>query len=160
MSGVRRFKIDSPRVVYESFENEVVIIHFESGNYYSLEKAGADIWNFIDKGAPADEIVKAMALRYEAPLDEIEDAVSNLMTELQEEGLIIPAEIEEIRDVQEQEVSPETSPETERLSFESPMLQRYTDMREMLLLDPIHEVDEAGWPTAKPDGEDEDEQTR
>ena len=27
-----------------------------------------------------------------------------------------------------------------------PQLSSYTDMQELLLLDPIHEVDESGWP--------------
>jgi hypothetical protein len=26
------------------------------------------------------------------------------------------------------------------------MLQKFTDMQDLLLLDPIHEVDESGWP--------------
>jgi len=29
-------------------------------------------------------------------------------------------------------------------------LQKYTDMEELLQLDPIHEVDKFGWPSAKP----------
>jgi hypothetical protein len=33
-----------------------------------------------------------------------------------------------------------------RLSFTHPQLQKYTDMQELLLLDPIHEVEESGWP--------------
>ena len=31
-----------------------------------------------------------------------------------------------------------------------PVLEKYTDMQELLLLDPIHDVEEAGWPKAKP----------
>jgi hypothetical protein len=33
-------------------------------------------------------------------------------------------------------------------SFEPPTLEHYTDMEYFLLLDPIHEVDESGWPHA------------
>ena len=28
-------------------------------------------------------------------------------------------------------------------------MEKYDDMQELLLLDPIHEVDEAGWPVKK-----------
>jgi hypothetical protein len=28
-------------------------------------------------------------------------------------------------------------------------LNKYTDMQDLLLLDPIHEVDAAGWPSTK-----------
>ena len=36
-----------------------------------------------------------------------------------------------------------------KMRFEAPALQVYTDMEDLLLLDPIHEVDEMGWPSAK-----------
>ena len=40
--------------------------------------------------------------------------------------------------------------EIEKPIFQAPSLQKYTDMEEMLALDPIHEVDEEmGWPSAK-----------
>ena len=34
----------------------------------------------------------------------------------------------------------------EKVAFEPPRLERYTDMKDYFLLDPIHEVDTAGWP--------------
>ncbi|MBX3014591.1 MAG: hypothetical protein KF832_23935 [Caldilineaceae bacterium] len=34
-------------------------------------------------------------------------------------------------------------------TFETPVLNEFTDMQERLLLDPIHEVDHAGWPHRK-----------
>jgi hypothetical protein len=30
-------------------------------------------------------------------------------------------------------------------------LHKYTDMEELLLLDPIHDVDETGWPNKSPE---------
>jgi len=36
-------------------------------------------------------------------------------------------------------------------AFEKPKLQKFTDMQDLLLLDPIHEVDEAGWPHTRND---------
>jgi len=33
--------------------------------------------------------------------------------------------------------------------FQPPTLNKYTDMRDMLLLDPIHDVGESGWPVPK-----------
>ena len=36
--------------------------------------------------------------------------------------------------------------------FDEPVLHKYEDMKDMLLLDPIHDVDdEAGWPQPKSD---------
>ena len=33
--------------------------------------------------------------------------------------------------------------------FEPPTLSKYKDMQDMLLLDPVHDVEEAGWPEPK-----------
>jgi hypothetical protein len=38
----------------------------------------------------------------------------------------------------------------ERPPFTPPVLEVFADMRDLLLLDPIHDVAEVGWPTAKP----------
>jgi len=34
----------------------------------------------------------------------------------------------------------------ERPPFTKPELHKFTDMQDLLLFDPIHEVDESGWP--------------
>ena len=36
-----------------------------------------------------------------------------------------------------------------RGAYRTPVLSIYTDMQDLLLLDPIHDVDQAGWPTRK-----------
>ena len=34
--------------------------------------------------------------------------------------------------------------------YEPPQLEKYTDMQDLVLLDPVHEVDATGWPHPKP----------
>jgi hypothetical protein len=150
MNFSRRLRINSPKVAYEIFDDEVIIIHFESGNYYSLDKIGAVIWSFIESGVPVGAIVEGMKHRYTGTQGIIEDTVSQLLDELEQEGLIVPAEGDGAERQQEPTADAATRPEPEKLPFDPPLLQRYTDMQDMLLLDPIHEVDENGWPTGKP----------
>jgi hypothetical protein len=45
--------------------------------------------------------------------------------------------------------SPEPVPQTEKKHFVAPCLHKYTDMQELLLIDPIHDVDDYGWPIIK-----------
>jgi len=143
MSLIGRFRINTPTVVHETIDDEVVIIDFESGSYYSLDRVGTDIWNLIQNGASAAEIVAGITYRYEGKHTDIEKAVDQLIAELQQENLIVLDGAGESRKLKE---SVKTSPETGKLSFEAPALQKYTDMQELLLLDPIHDVDETGWP--------------
>jgi hypothetical protein len=37
-----------------------------------------------------------------------------------------------------------------RRAYVAPAFDRYTDMAELLLIDPVHDVDEAGWPQPLP----------
>jgi len=34
------------------------------------------------------------------------------------------------------------------IAYAPPVLETFSDMQDLLLLDPIHEVDDAGWPMA------------
>ena len=48
--GESRFRINKPKVIHEDFGGEVVIIHFDTGRYYSLNKTASFIWQLIDGG--------------------------------------------------------------------------------------------------------------
>lgn len=143
MNPFERFRINTPTVIHETIDDEVVIIDFDSGSYYSLDKVGADIWNFIQDGITVTEIVAGITRRYEGQRVHIEEAVNQLIAELQQENLIVPDGVREPKNFEE---FVPTGLEIEKLSFEAPALQKYTDMQELLLLDPIHDVDETGWP--------------
>ena len=36
----------------------------------------------------------------------------------------------------------------ERVPYVPPVLEKFTDMQDLILLDPVHEVSERGWPHA------------
>ena len=148
MNPLMRFRINMPQVVHETIEGEVIIINLDNGNYYSLDRVGADIWGLVESGATVGEMAEAITRRYEGRRAVIENAVNQLIAELQEEELIILDTAKEHESIMTQA---ETDPETEGRGFETPILHKYTDMQDLLLLDPIHEIDEAGWPVTRPD---------
>jgi len=134
-------------IAHEIIDGEAIIVNLENGNYYSLDKTGADLWDFVEKGLDVPEIIEGLAQRYEGNKAEIENSVRQLLADMEKEGLITidqEAKGEKhrgIRAPREGEVKNEKKP-----LFELPTLQKYTDMQAMLWLDPIHEVDETGWP--------------
>lgn len=143
------FAINSPHVIRETFDDdEVVIVNLNSGSYYSLEKVAAEIWHLLEKGNAFDEILADLALRYDGDGNEIEATVRQFFHELQQDDLIVSVESqgEEGRDA-----STNVTPGGEilKLPFQAPVLLKYTDMQELLVLDPIHEVDDSGWPKSR-----------
>jgi Coenzyme PQQ synthesis protein D (PqqD) len=143
-----RFRVNSPDVIHETIEGEVVLIDLKTGTYYSLRDAGAAIWQAIERGAGEDEIQAALELRYEGSADELRDGLRTLLAELEREGLI---RAEEGAAPAERSVA--SSNGGARVPFRPPALEKHTDMQDLILLDPVHEVGARGWP--HPAGADE-----
>ena len=144
----QRFRVNTPMVTHETIDGEAVIINLDSGNYYSLVDAGSFIWGLIDKGASAREVQNVVLATYHGDADDIDRGVQHLLAQLQQENLIVPVDV--AGDIDFTKVIPSNN-NHEKPSFNPPSLNKYSDMQELLLLDPIHDVDEAGWPKPVPD---------
>jgi hypothetical protein len=149
MGSLMLFRINTPKVIHETIDGETVIVNLDSGNYYSLDAIGADIWDSVGKGVSVDHIIEDISCRYSGKREEIERAVRLFVNGLLQESLISPLESGDAeRRAAYEPVATCTPPDGLR-PFTAPTLQKYSDMQELLLLDPIHEVDETGWPNAK-----------
>ena len=41
------FAVNTPTIAIEDFDNEIIIVNVEKGNYYSLRNAAFDVWNLF-----------------------------------------------------------------------------------------------------------------
>lgn len=141
------YRIQSPHVIREQFDDEVVIVNLESGVYYSLDDVSAIIWTGLEHKKSVSEILTDVCATYTGELAEIETELGQFLQTLCIENLIKP----EPDQFQSAPVPPiQTRKRSDAsLPFSAPRLNKYTDMQDLLLLDPIHEVDETGWPTPK-----------
>jgi len=140
----QRLRVNSENVVFEEVDGEVIAIDLGDGAYYSIAGSGPAIWSLLVGGATEAELSATLAARFEAEPEDLRAAVAGLLAQLRESGLVVPAEANG---------GPAPAPrrETEKAPFEPPRLERYDDMQDYFLLDPIHEVNPAaGWP--KPAG--------
>lgn len=136
-----RYRVND-QVINETIDGEAVMINLATGNYYSLDRVGAEIWEYITRAAPTSEIVHSLCLRYEASPEEVEMATLRLEAELLDEGLIVVCE----GDSGTKERPPVSAAPDVRAPFQPPTLQKFSDMQDLILLDPVHEVDARGWP--------------
>ncbi|MBV9310915.1 MAG: PqqD family protein [Solirubrobacterales bacterium] len=134
--------IYASNIVHETLDGETIVIHLESGNYYSLRGSGAEIWGLLEGADSVSAICAELARRYACQEGEIQDSVERFVTAIEREGLI-----------QHGNASPTNWPAEEaaetRGPWEPPELERYGDMRDFLLVDPVHDVDDTGWPDRK-----------
>lgn len=146
MNSSSYFCINSPHVVQEVFDEEVVIVNLDLGRYYCLQGSGVEFWKLLSNGHSLGGIARILSATHAATPDEIERAGATLLSELSEQGLIVPAPAQPASDDLGGSLPNSAG---NRKPFVLPKLQVYDDMQDLLLLDPIHEVDEAGWPVAK-----------
>ncbi|HXS32184.1 MAG TPA: PqqD family protein [Solirubrobacterales bacterium] len=140
--GETRFRIDAENVVHETVDGEVIAIDLGNGNYYSLAGSAPAIWDLLAGGATETEICGALAVKFEADAGTLRSEVSALLGKLAESGLVVTTE----GATPERATTSEGGGNGAKAPFEPPRLERYTDMKDYFLLDPIHEVDTTGWP--------------
>jgi hypothetical protein len=135
-----RFRVDTENVVHETVDGEVIAIDLGNGSYYSLAGSAPAIWELLAHGATETEICEVLARRFDADSGTLRDEVSSLLGKLVESSLVVSSPEAAAERVAGGDVNGAKAP------FEPPRLERYTDMKDYFLLDPIHEVDTAGWP--------------
>jgi hypothetical protein len=141
---MERYALRAPSVVQETIDGESVIINLETGRYFSLEGASAEAWQAIVGGLAPAEVADRLALGWSGAAPEIAASVAGFVAELQAEGLVRPATADDPA------TPPAAAPPAAPLPFAGLALRRYDDLEELLLLDPVHDVDEAGWPHQAP----------
>ena len=140
MEPNQRFAVNEPTVIQEIIDGEAIIADLGRGFYYSLDPIGSHIWSALVAGSSAVEIIDALVKRFNADRETIAAGTNALLERLVVETLIVPREGAPF---------PAAQPSFDDLGvvgFAAPVLSKYTDMEQLLLLDPIHEVDETGWP--------------
>ena len=130
-------------VVFEKFDDEIVAINLKTGIYYSISGSGLTIWDLIDKNMEIGTLKKFFKKKFPEEI-EIESDIDNFIKELVSEKLVVSILN---RDADRQE--PIKNGGLFEGIYRKPLLEKYTDQQELLLLDPIHEVDDFGWPRKK-----------
>jgi hypothetical protein len=133
------FAIDPRRVVHETIDGEVILIQLERGYYYSLDGVGAEIWGQLVAGTTAAEIAASLG---DAHGVSAEAAVYGLLEDLHAESLVTRAGTDN-------GAAPAAAAAG---GLARPVLHKYTDMEDFLLVDPVHDVDETGWPNRRAAG--------
>lgn len=119
-----------PDVIDETFDGEAVLVNLDSGCYYALSPAATVLWNLCADGRSARSLL--------ASSDASEQSIAAFVDQFTAEGLLVAGEVDAGPAAQRAEVPGE------------PTIEKFTDMQELLMLDPIHDIDldADGWPVA------------
>jgi len=149
MNPNQRFSIKEPNVIQEIIDGEAIIADLGNGFYFSLDDTGTQVWAAMVGGASVNDIIDACAASFSGEREDMAEGIVNLLKHLQDEELIVP------RDGEPNTGGADLASVITASggAFVTPVLSKYTDMEQLLLLDPIHDVDETGWPNEPDENE-------
>lgn len=135
------YLLNTSNVVCDTIDGEVLAIRSDNGAYYSMRGPGATAWVAIVSGAALHTAAQVVAAHHGADADTVHADLDAFAELLGSELLIVEAS--------SGDAAIELPTETHGLPWETPEFEKYTDMEDLLLFDPIHEVDVNGWPSVK-----------
>ena len=144
----RAYRIEDASVVSDVIDGEAVILHRLSGDYFSTDGVGCLIWQWIEAGRSRGRIQGDLEARFAADPAAIATALDSFIVDLLSHQLV-----QEVDAAVEPEDAPAGAWSGDQVAFSPPVLNIYSDIRNLLLLDPIHDVaEESGWPVPKQAG--------
>ena len=135
-----RFRANTPRFVDETIDGESLIMDMVKGTYYSCVGPSAIAWNELKSGASPTEVAHTLTVAYSVDhLTAVADVGRFAAALLDEEALI--------RDLDADDAPrPLSNMAKARDEYETLSFERFTDLSDLILLDPVHDVADAGWP--------------
>ncbi len=128
---MRTFALAGPDVVAEGFDGDFVVLNLSTGRYFGLNAVAGAIWARAVAGWPENEISRAAEACCNAA------AVGHLLDDLVANELLVvqPAVRTDVADIGFADLAG------------APVLETHDDLADLIVADPIHDVDrEAGWP--------------
>ena len=136
--------VDTPSVVSEVIDDELVVMNLATGHYFSSTGSGAVVWSCLEQGMDTGAIAALLGQAFDAPSAQVETDLSVFIESLRSNGLVRPGDV--ATDAATSGTPPPAAAAAERAPYTSPQMNAYTDMKDLLMLDPIHDVADEGWP--------------
>jgi hypothetical protein len=122
------------RFPHETVDGETILIDAETGHVILLTGFASFLWGHLAGGIRAESLIAEVGARYGGEADA---ATRSFLQELRAAEIIVPTS---------EAVAAGTAPPPWPGSFTAPVFERYDDIANIIAMDPIHEVGDAGWP--------------
>jgi hypothetical protein len=122
-------------VIAETMGDETMVIDTESGVFFSLRSMASALWCLVEPGATRTALRDAVEEQYpESPSAgaDVDQFLATLVERRVLVNLAAPA-------------GPRAAV-TWPATYARPVIEAHDDMSDLLLVDPLHDVDDTGWP--------------
>lgn len=135
------YRPNDSKISWELIDGEVIAIHYQTGHYFSLTGQAAQVWQYL-AGGVALENLRLLAgadtperiTEFDAFLKKLE--IGDLIERIPASGDVA------------------ASVETTAGTWQTLVVEEFADLEQLLLADPLHDVDDMGWPHLPPGQED------
>jgi hypothetical protein len=135
------YAVASADIVSEEFEGEFVVLDLSCGKYYSMDAAASALWRAIVAGASMRDLGHALEGAPGVNAQSIHEYAEKLV----EYGCLTRSDVPGTAQVDAATI------EMLRASGSPPTVEMFEDLADLILADPIHDVEETvGWPVRKP----------
>lgn len=125
---MQTFKPNLPVVAAKVIDGEAIIMDLTTGAYYSMTGTGAHVWQTIEPGANYAQVLNSILARYNVDASTARVDLDSLMASLLADNLVLT----EDDGVESADIAAASGTE----NYEAPVLNKYTDMADLLALDP------------------------
>lgn len=78
-----------PEVFTTEIDNQVVLLQYETGTYFTLNEVGTKVWQALEQGKTMSEILHHLLQEYAVSEKQLQQDILNLVNKLKEKGLIL-----------------------------------------------------------------------
>lgn len=134
------YAIASKDIVFESFDGEAVVLDLATGKYFGFTDTGSCLWEALSSGVSPENLVGATTGSGQLSVADLDAFVARLL----EFGLLAPAAGQAAQPLSQALAAQLAS------AAEPAQVDIHDDLADLILVDPIHEVEEPqGWPAVK-----------
>lgn len=124
-------------IVSEEFDGEFVVLDLSCGKYFGMDETASAIWRAIVSGVSTQSLAEAGGANNSVSIHEF-------LQKLVEYGCLVPSDTPGSAAVDEATLQKLLTSE------KPPSVEVFDDLAELIMADPIHDVEEAaGWPVRK-----------
>lgn len=143
------WRVPENSISMERLDGETILINFDSGEYFSFRGPSADLLWLVSAGVDRAAWISCLSDAYPdltAPNPAVEAQIDTFLGELASAGIILEADDDVVvvpaADLPDDHV---------RESWTAPSVYANDDLVDLLVIDPIHDTSEDGWPQTRPD---------
>jgi hypothetical protein len=143
------WRVPENSISMERLDGETILINFDSGEYFSFRGPSADLLWLVSAGVDRTAWISYLSAAFPDVTDPdpaIEAQIDTFLGELAAAGIILPADDNAVS-----VTAADLPADYDRDSWTAPSVHANDDLVDLLVIDPIHDTSEDGWPQTRPD---------